>query len=69
MAATIARNDGLLRGEAAKLVGDTHRMCTHFVERTWCRAPRNSSRLDFETDAPLGEIAEAAYESGGYPIR
>jgi acyl-CoA dehydrogenase family protein 9 len=70
MAATIARTDGLLRDEGKKpeVAQSAHRMCAHFIERTWRRVRRNSRRVDFETDAPLTDIAESIYSFDGYPI-
>ena len=43
-------------------------MCTRFVEKTWRSVRRNARHVDFETDAPLADVAEAIYDRGGYQI-
>jgi len=67
MAATIARTDGLLRKGSAE-ADHAEQMCARFVETTWRRVRRNAKRVDFETDAPLSEIAKAVYDRGGYRV-
>jgi acyl-CoA dehydrogenase family protein 9 len=68
MAATISRTDSLLRSRDADAVATELAMCTRFVDKTSRRVRRNAQRIDFETDAPLTEIARAVYERGGYRV-
>ena len=68
MAATIARTDALLRKHPPESVANARLMCARFVDRTWRRVRRNARRVDFESDAPLADIANAIYEQGGYRV-
>ncbi|MFQ5790209.1 MAG: acyl-CoA dehydrogenase family protein [Acidobacteriota bacterium] len=66
MAATLARTDSLIRRHGEEAAGHETRMCAAFVERAWRRVRRNARRVDFEADAPLGDIARETYARGGY---
>jgi acyl-CoA dehydrogenase family protein 9 len=65
LAATISRTDSLIRREGAEAVASEIRMCDVFAERAWRRVRRNARRVDFEADAPLGDVARDLYKRGG----
>jgi acyl-CoA dehydrogenase family protein 9 len=68
MAATISRTDSLVRRLGPDAASVELAMCHRFVEKTWRRVRRNAQRVDFETDAPLTDIARAVYEREGYRV-
>jgi acyl-CoA dehydrogenase family protein 9 len=68
IAATISRTDALVRRLGSEGAATELTMCNRFVEKAWRRVRRNAHRVDFETDAPLADIARAVYERGGYRV-
>jgi acyl-CoA dehydrogenase family protein 9 len=68
MAATLSRTDALIRQKGEESVSFETGMCNVFVERVWRRVRRNARRVDFEADAPLGDVAREVYERDGYRV-
>jgi acyl-CoA dehydrogenase family protein 9 len=68
MAATLSRTDAIIRRNGADSSSFVTQMCKVFVERAWRRVRRNAKRVDFEADAPLGDVAHEVYELDGYRV-